>query len=153
GTLIIREDEDELPFFVLLKGSVQIVFSSHDGQEVLAELVRAPAAFGATELLAETGALGSVKAIERCQGLSIDPGVLAEALDRSPALLRNLLVEQAQRVAASAKMQRSLAFDPVDTRLAKLLTNYLELYGLPVEGGMKIRIPLNQTDLANAVGA
>ena len=63
-----------------------------------------------------------------------------------------MLNDLSARLCIAAQNERALAFNPVETRLAQLLMTYVDMYGLPVEGGTKIRIPLTQEELANSLG-
>ena len=46
----------------------------------------------------------------------------------------------------------SLTDTQTSSDLANLVSTYVDFYGLPVQEGVKIRIPLTQDDLANSLG-
>ncbi len=52
----------------------------------------------------------------------------------------------------AAQHERALAFLPVRPRLANLLLTYVRMYGVPVDGGLGIRVKLSQAELANGLG-
>ena len=149
---VLVEDDPELCFFILLHGSVKVLYRSPEGLEVVVKLFRAPAVFGEMECLAEVPYLESVQVLERSTVLSLSRERLIAALRASHALTFNLLTDLAARLCIAAQNERSLAFHPVETRLAQLLCTYVDFYGLPVSSGVKIRIPLSQDELANALG-
>lgn len=152
GDELLTEDDDDTAFFVLLSGSVKVLYRNPDGYQVVVKLLAAPAVFGEMECLAGIPYLESVAALETAQALVIPRDAFLAALDTSHRLTRNLLGDVSARLCIAAQNERALAFNPVETRLASLLLTYLDMYGLPVEQGSKIRIPLTQDDLANALG-
>lgn len=149
---VLMEDHPDVAFFVLLKGSVKVLYRSPEGLEVVVKLFRAPAVFGEMECLTGVPYLETVQALERSVVLELPCAELISALRRSHALTFNVLGDLAARLCIAAQNERSLAFHPVETRLANLLLTYLDFYGLPVPLGTRIRIPLSQDDLANALG-
>ncbi len=149
---VLMEDTPDVSFFVLLKGSVKVLYRSPEGLEVVVKLFRAPAVFGEMECLTGVPYLETVQALERSVVLELPCAELIAALRRSHALTFNVLGDLAARLCIAAQNERSLAFHPVETRLANLLLTYLDFYGLPVPQGTRIRIPLSQDDLANALG-
>ena len=62
-----------------------------------------------------------------------------------------LVVEDGRRLARAAYNQRALAHDDTETRLARLLVSYVEIFGVQTPEGFKIRIPLTQDELGDAL--
>lgn len=139
-------------FFVLLRGSVKVLYRAEEGQQIVVKLLEAPAVFGEMECIAQIPHLESVLAVERVRLLEVPAEAFAAAVQDSHTLCANLLTDVAKRLCIAAQHERALAFHPVESRLAQLLLTYLDLYGLPTEGGQMIRIPLTQEGLAQALG-
>ncbi len=152
GYIILEEDKPANTFWVLIKGSVRIFYIGPDGTEVVVKIFGAPAVFGEMECLTDIPWLENVDAVERAVLLAVPRKVFIDAAAQSAAFSRNMMVDLAARLCISAQNERSLAFNTVETRLANLMETYVDFYGVPVEGGKKIRIPLSQEDLANALG-
>lgn len=152
GAHVLMEDQVDVAFFMLVKGSVKVLYRSPEGLEVVVKLFRAPAVFGEMECLTDVPYLETVQALERAVVLEVPRQHFLGALRRSHALTFNVLGDLAARLCIAAQNERSLAFHPVETRLANLLLTYVDFYGLPVPSGTRIRIPLSQDDLANALG-
>jgi CRP-like cAMP-binding protein len=151
GQSICRENAEAAHFIILLKGAVKITHSLDDGREIVNELRKAPSFFGHVETLAGLNWLASVEALELCQVLDVPRDALASGLKRSGKLMTLLVSEDGRRLARAAYNQRSLANDAVEIRLARLLISYVEIFGLPIQGGTKIRIPLTQDELGDAL--
>jgi len=151
GEVVLAEG-DAPAFFVLTAGSVKVLYRNEDGLELVVKLLEAPAVFGEMECIAGIGHLESVEAVERVRLLRVPAQAFLAAVRDSHALCANLLSDVAKRLCIAAQNERALAFHPVESRLAQLLLTYLDLYGLPCEGGHMIRIPLTQEGLAQALG-
>lgn len=148
----VLAEGDPPAFFVLLAGSVKVLYRAEDGLEIVVKLLEAPAVFGEMECIANIAHLEDVHAVERARILEIPAAPFVEAIRESHALCANLLTDVAQRLCIAAQNERALAFHPVESRLAQLLLTYLDMYGLPCEAGHLIRIPLTQEGLAQALG-
>jgi CRP/FNR family cyclic AMP-dependent transcriptional regulator len=149
---LLSEGESELALFVLLAGSVKVLYRSPEGLELVVKLLAAPAVFGEMECIAGIPYLESVVAVERARLLRIPSAAFLAAVQESHALCANLLGDVAKRLCIAAQNERALAFHPVESRLAQLLLTYLDLYGLPAPDGRMIRVPLTQEGLAQALG-
>lgn len=152
GAEVLSEGDPEPAFFVLLAGSVKVLYRSEQGVEVVVKLLEAPAVFGEMECIAGIPPLETVQAIERVRLVKVPAQTLLHAVRTSHALCAQLLSDVAKRLCIAAQLERALAFQPVESRLAQLLLTYLDMYGLPAEGGQMIRIPITQESLAQAVG-
>ncbi len=148
GTVLYHEGDSNVPVSFIVSGAVKIIYSSPDGRGFTAAVLGPPSSLGETELLAGAPALGSAKSIGEVQLVEIPRQVMAELLARSPALSRNAVVGQAQRLVQVARDQRSLAFDGVETRVARELLRYAGMFGQKVRDGIKLRLEISQERLA-----
>jgi CRP/FNR family cyclic AMP-dependent transcriptional regulator len=151
GEAIMTEGAPDPTFTILLKGAVKVSHNLEDGRQIVNELRRAPSFFGHVEALAQIPTLASVEALEFCQVLAVPRDALSAALKASDKMMTLLVAEDGRRLARAAYNQRALANDDTDKRLARLLLSYVELFGLPIEGGTKIRVPLTQDELGDAL--
>ena len=153
NSVILSANAPSGTLFILLKGSVRVFYTSDEGRRVVVKLFRDPAIFGEMELLSGVPYLESVDAVEKCELLFIPREAALRAFEQSHALCLNMLQDVAARLCIAAQNEKALAFNAVETRLAGLMSTYADFYGLPVTEGIKIRIPLSQDDLADALGA
>lgn len=147
-------DEHDRPddIYFLVKGSVKVAHSASDGREVVSSLQKAPVSLGDTEFFADISAVGKVEALERCTVFAVPKEEFGMAVHESPILVKNLIKEQACHTVDAIREQQFTALNRVEARLAKLLNDYVEKWGLRVADGYKIRIKLSQNDLANSLG-
>ena len=78
---------------------------------------------------------------------------LRQATIRSPILAQRILDGVAFKLQWLSIGVQNLATESVDTRLARLLLNLSELYGLPTRDGTMIRYLFRHEDLATMIGA
>ena len=151
--LLLQAGQSADTFFFLQRGSVRVFCHlPQDGREVAIKLFRAPAVFGEMECLVGIPYLESVSTLEPSSILALPRQVLLDSLAASALFANNLLRDLAARLCIASQYERALAFDDVTSRLAALFLNYIDFYGLPVEGGTLIRISLSQEQLANSLG-
>lgn len=153
GEIILEEGAAPEHLFVLLFGSVKVFYRSPHGVELVAKVFSAPAVFGEMEVMAGIPHLESVACLERVELWRIPAPAFLTTLQSSSELSAGLARDLAERLCIAAQHERSLAFDPVPTRLANMLCTYLDLFALPTPSGAKIRIPLSQEELAQSIGA
>ena len=152
GELLLQEGTVPRGLFVLSRGSVQVFYTSPAGQQVSVKIFSAPAMFGEMEALANIPYLESVEALETAEVLLVTREGFLAALQTSHTFALNLVEDLSARLCIAAQNERSLAFHSVEVRVANLLATYVDLYGLPVEGGIKIRIPLSQEVIGRTLG-
>lgn len=152
GDFILREGEEGKVFWLLCRGGVRVFYTSAEGLEVTVKLFAAPGAFGELELLHQTPHMESCTAIDDVLCLAIPRPIFLDLLDRFPLFAKALLFDISARFLITAQHERALAFLTVPERLARLLLSYAKLYGQAIEGGVLLRTPLSQSELANGLG-
>jgi CRP-like cAMP-binding protein len=151
GQVLLEQGSESVNLVLLLRGSLVAESSSTDGSGLMVALLRAPAVGGEAALLG-VAAPSSLIALERSVVFEVPIEIVAQAIAESPAFGQNLVRDLASKLSGAIERQRSMAFQPVEARVAELLLLYLEVYGLPVPDGTLIRIKLSQEDLAQALG-
>lgn len=153
GVELVGEGEIPTRVLFLLAGTLRAGVSADDGREALTRIVAAPGLLGSMEAVTETASPISLRTLEvsHLGILPVAPWRRAVAIDAE--LHRRWLLMLAQDRRETLGRHRSALFDGLEGRLAALLLELLERYGLPVPGGRRIRIRLRHEDLADALGA
>lgn len=152
GRRLLEEGQLVEGWILITHGSVKLVLLARDGRAASAGLVRAPGGFGPAEALFERRSGAAVVALEKGAGAELPGPLLRELSRRSPSLLSAMLKAcQEQEATTLAKLKESL-FLPVGVRVARLFLEYARSYGLPVPEGTKIRLRLNQEEIAAELG-
>jgi CRP-like cAMP-binding protein len=153
GEILNREGDPSEHYWLLCRGSAKVFYTSPEGFEVVVKIFHAPAAWAEMEILTGQPHIEDCVAVDRATVLKLPRASFEELLLESPRFMKNVLVDTCARFLIAAQNERALAFLSVPERLAHLLLAYVRLYGVPVEGGVAIRIKLSQNDLANGLGA
>lgn len=152
GDTLLREGQPASWFWLLLSGTVKVGYSSPDGAEVMVKVFAAPAAWGEIEVLTCHEHIENVVAVDRCTTLQLPAPAFERLMDAHPRFMKNVLRDTCARFFIAAQNERALAFLSVPQRLANLLLSFLRIYGVPVDGGVAIRVRLTQAGLAADLG-
>lgn len=152
GEFVIHASDPCEACYVLLHGSARSFHRSTEGVEVESRLMNVGSLVGFAECLLGMAYLEGVQTMESSTVVRIPKSVILEALKSSHMLTHLLLHDASGRLAVALQSERLLAFHRIETRLANLLSTYVDTYGLPTRDGIRIRIPLSQDDLANGLG-
>jgi CRP-like cAMP-binding protein len=136
GRDIVRQGELHPGAWVVRSGALLMEAVDSEGRRFALDVLgRGDLVGGLPECVAEA----SVRALVTCW--------LAPA---GPAALRDGLARRARRAAWVAC---SLAWDRIADRVAMRLDDLAERFGHPVPGGLSMRLPLRQEDIAGLTGA
>ncbi|MBK7865493.1 MAG: Crp/Fnr family transcriptional regulator [Archangiaceae bacterium] len=152
GEFLSREGDPSAFYWLLCSGSVRVFYASPEGFEVTVKIFAAPAAWAEMELLTGHAHIEDCVAVDRSVVVRVPKVPFEKLLQDSPKLMRNVLYDTCARFLIAAQHERALAFLPVEKRLANLLLTYVRMFGVPVEGGLGIRVKLSQSELANGLG-
>lgn len=152
GAMLSREGEPA-DYWLLLRGAVRVFYRSPTGAEVTVKLFSAPAAWAEMEVLTHKPHMEDCVAVDRVLALRVRAARFVALLDEAPRFTRNVLEDTAARFYIAAQSEKKLAFAPVEERIAHLLLAYVRLFGVPMPGGVGIRVKLAHSDIAAGVGA
>ncbi len=150
--VLLQEHGNTAWFFFLLRGSAKVYMTSGAGVTSVVKLFSAPACFGETECLTGNPLLVTISALEPSEALRFPASTFLHLVQASPAFTQAMLRDVAARFYVAQQNSKAQAFDPVEPRLARIIRDYLDVHGLPVEDGTMIRVPLSQESLANSIG-
>jgi CRP-like cAMP-binding protein len=152
GEHVAREGDRAEHYALLASGSLRVFYSSRDGAEVTVQLYGAPAAWGEIQLLHDQRCTENIVAIDRARVLLVPKAQFLELMREEPAFMMNVLRDASARLLLATRHERATALLGVQERVTDLLLSYVRMYGVPVDGGTMIRIPLSQGDLAQGLG-
>lgn len=153
GAVLCLEDQLAQRAFIVREGTVGLLHRGPSGQQVLTQLIRRGGIVGITEVVGQRSRRHRVEALTAVQALEIPANTLTRLLHADPALCLNGLRLLATEQAAEARLQRALAFQSVEERLAGLLFHFLQLYGRVQDDGVLIDFRLTYDALARFIGA
>ena len=148
---VIRE-EDEPRFFFLCAGSVEVSYTSAEGDQLTPKIFSAPAVFGEVECMTQSPMRESVRTITEVRLISLDRDAFVELTDRSPAFTKALLWDVARRFEICILNERLLGFGRANARLVNFLLSSADAHGVRRGDSIVIEREHSQESLAAAVG-
>ncbi len=149
---LVHQDDEAGPVVVLIGGRAKISFTE-GGREAIFGVV------GPGELIGELAAIeGSprsttVTTLEPVDALVIPRSDFLGLLDRRPRIAVAILHVVARRLRYADAQRAQYATLDVAGRLAQRLLELSDRFGVEQKGGIEIRLPLSQEELASWVGA
>lgn len=147
---IYLTDEPSDQLFFLAKGTVKIGTHSHDGKEVIKNLIHPLALFG------ELGLIGEQKRTEFAQALKEDVHLYAVKVDDFKALMRNnfdlcnkVMMSFGDRLVKAENKLESLIFKDARTRIIDFIKDSVNRRGRRVGYEMLLKHSLTHQDIAN----
>ena len=152
GTVLIAAGTLAEGVFVLAEGIVRIFHQQEDGTQFTVKLLRAPDTFGEPEIIRSSPWIASVQALTLSRVLVIPRLSFLWALENDHGFCRAVLEDVNAKFFGTIQASRSLGFEGVKARLARVLLQYVEHFGREKEGRVVIRHPLTRERLASEVG-
>jgi CRP/FNR family transcriptional regulator len=152
--VVFRQGDPPGPLHLIVSGSVKVLATSDDGREAVLALLGAGSCFG--EMAAIDGVERSATAVaaEPLQTLSLGRDDLEALVTASPSVAVDIIITLASRLRRSDQRLEDASFFDLDTRLARLLYDFIGERGeRGPDGAIHVRVPLTQADLAGMLGA
>ncbi len=151
-TGIFSEGDTPDWFFIVLEGKVKITKISHDGKEIILEIIKNYEPFGAIAVLNAFPYPANASAMEDSVILRLSRTDLMRILDRFPGLMQAMMHELGSRIKDSHEAMKSIALEKVGSRIAALLLKLSQQMGEDIPEGRRITIRLTKQDIAEMVG-
>jgi CRP/FNR family transcriptional regulator, cyclic AMP receptor protein len=153
GSLLMFEHEPGERVMILLAGRVKITRVAEDGREVLLGIRDPGDVLGELAFIDGHPRIASATALEEVQAVVMPASTFRVHLESTPRVAVVLLEVVARRVReATVKLSQAGASDVIG-RLAARIVELAERYGVASDGGVVIKLPLSQEELAAWTGA
>jgi CRP/FNR family transcriptional regulator, cyclic AMP receptor protein len=151
---VVAEGEEGLPLFVVTSGALTVSITAADGERAVVSVL------GPGDVLGDGGLapplappIPEVQALVRSRLLAIRSDALAGLLAEDGRIAGWLLSRLMLRVRAFEHHLARVLPQGVGGRVESVLAELAERHGWQVPGGVLVRLPLTQADLAAMVGA
>ena len=154
GTQVMSAEQPGEAVYLLLEGAVKIKLYTEDGSEVTLALLGQGDTVGEMSLLEQSDRCANVVTIEETTFLWMDRTSFLNCTDSIPGLSQNLSRQLSERLRDANDQIRALSTLDVTGRVAQRILLFADRYGRSnLDGSIRIRLPMTQTDLAEMVGA
>ncbi|MEU0878596.1 Crp/Fnr family transcriptional regulator [Lentzea sp. NPDC005914] len=152
GDVLLHEDDPSDHVLVITSGWVRVSTLLEDGQEVIYALRGPGDVLGDLAALQGSTRSATVRAIEPVEVVQFSRVQFLGALKDRHAVVLALLKTMARRLRDAERARVGSATLDVSRRLAQYLVQLIEERGTPTAGGIEIRSPLSQEDIARQLG-
>ena len=153
GTMIFHKDQAGDALYIVESGRVRIFRTSESGKELEVSEAGPGEVFGELALLDGSPRSASVEAVEDTVTHTLNRDEFLRYLATAPQLAVAVILLLSKRLRAITEYAESLAFLDLEARLARDLLQLGERHGVVADGVEIDLAHLNQTELANRIGA
>ncbi len=149
---IFSEGDTSEWFYIVKKGKVKITKLSHEGKEIILEIISPLDFFGGIAVLRGFPYPANAIAMEDTEVLKISRKNLLSIIDRFPNLMYCMATNIGDRIKGSHETLKSIALEKVESRIASLLIKLSDKAGEKLPEGVAINMKLTKQDIAEMVG-
>ncbi|MGW6836289.1 SAV_2336 N-terminal domain-related protein [Streptomyces sp. NPDC054949] len=153
GDVILRQGDSSRHLMLIQNGWTKVTVHSASGQELLVGLRGAGDLLGDTEFFDSGPRPESVVAVGSVRVVAFTGDRFQGFLERYPDVLSRLARTFTGRLRHANRRRNEIATMPVAARLASVLLELAEQYGIHTEDGVRLPVSLSQRELAGAIGA
>ena len=149
---IFSEGDPPEWFYLVLTGKVKITKLSHDGKEIILEVISPTDIFGGVAVIKGFPYPANAVAMEDSEVLKISRKNLMRLVDRFPNLMYCMAMQMGDRMKSSHDSLKNIALERVEARIAALLLKLAGKVGIATKDGTVIDMRLTKQDVADMVG-
>lgn len=149
---IFSEGDPPEWFYIVKSGKVKITKLSHEGKEIILEVISPYDIFGGVAVIRGISYPANAVAMEDAEVLKISRKNLMRLVDRFPNLMYCMALQLGDRMKSSYDSLKNIALERVEARIAALLLKLAGKVGVETEGGLLIDMRLTKQDVADMVG-
>jgi CRP-like cAMP-binding protein len=151
GEIFAEGDQPEW-FYIVSKGKIKITKLSHEGKEIILELISPTDIFGGVAVLRNFPYPANAVAMEDSEVIKISRKNLMRLVDRFPNLMYCIALQLGDRMKSSYDSLKNIALERVEARIAALLLKLSNKVGIETKEGLAIDMRLTKQDVADMVG-
>jgi len=149
---IFMEGDQPEWFYIVSKGKIKITKLSHEGKEIILELISPTDIFGGVAVLRNFPYPANAVAMEDSEVIKITRKNLMRLVDRFPNLMYCIALQLGDRMKSSYDSLKNIALERVEARIAALILKLANKVGIETKEGIAIDMRLTKQDIADMVG-
>jgi CRP-like cAMP-binding protein len=153
GEMLLRQGDPTNHVLVIVSGWVRVYISTPNGHEVLVALRGPGDVVGDQAALHGWTRTASVRTLETVTAVQLSSDQLANCLRSRPSIAIAMVRQMSERLREAEAARIDFVALDVTKRVAAYLVRLADQHGIPGPGGLALRMPLTQQDIANHLGA
>ena len=153
GDVLCREGDKSDTLFIINEGGVKISKLTKDGKEQIVHILTSGDFFGELSIFTNNEIYNfDVYAISNTKICTLTKQNMDEILINNPQISLKLLQVVTKRLSDTENLAQNLATNDAEIRIAYMLLEFSEKYGVPTFEGLKVKLPINREEMASYVG-
>lgn len=153
GSLLCREGETSDTLFIINEGGVKISKLTKDGKEQIVHILTSGDFFGELSIFSNNEIYNfDVYAISDTKICTLTKQNMDEILINNPEISLKLLKVITKRLSDTENLAQNLATNDAEIRIAFMLLEFTEKYGVPTSEGLQVKLPISKEEMASYVG-
>src|SRR5512139_374285 len=144
---IFSEGDTSDWFYIVKRGKVKITKLSHEGKEIILEIISPLDFFGGIAVMRGFPYPANAIAMEDTEVLKISRKNLMSVIDRFANLMYCMATNIGDRIKGSHETLKSIALEKVESRIASLLIKLSDKAGEKTPEGVAINMKLTKQDI------
>lgn len=137
--------------YILNGGSMKVFTYTKEGKEQILYLLKEGDFIGDLNLLKKGIFKFNAVALEKTNVCIIHKNDFDTLIQKNPNIIIKVLEYAYDRISTLEELVQTITTKDADTRLATLLINLSDNYGIKIPSGIEITLPLNREEMANCI--
>ena len=153
GDILCRQGEKSDTLFIINEGQIKISKLTKDGKEQIVHIFTNGDFFGELSLFSSDEIYNfNAYAISDVKICTLTKQDMNEIIMSNPQISLKLLQVITKRLGQTEDLAKNLATNDAEIRIASMLLEFAEKYGVNSSQGLQINLPINREEMANYVG-
>lgn len=153
GEALCHEGEKSEALFIINEGKVKLSKITKDGKEQILHILSSGDFFGELSLFSEDNTYNfSAFAISKVKICTLTKKEMDEIIMKNPTISLKILNEVTKKLAQTENLAQTLATNDAEIRIAHMLLEFSENYGVRKQNIIEIKLPINREEMANYTG-
>ncbi|MGO5091205.1 Crp/Fnr family transcriptional regulator [Clostridium sp. LCP25S3_F10] len=153
GETICNEGDKSETLVIINEGKVKLCKLTNEGKEQIIHILSSGDFFGELNLFNDNESYNfSAYGISDVKICTLTKQKMDEILLKNPDISLKILKEVTKRLAETETLAQNLATNDADIRIANMILDFGEKYGVNREEYIEIKLPINREEMANYVG-
>ncbi|MDU3336919.1 Crp/Fnr family transcriptional regulator [Paraclostridium bifermentans] len=153
GDILCTEGEESSKLFILSSGSVKLSKLTNEGKEQIVHILNEGEFFGESNLF-DNRAISNFTAtiLEKTNVCIMSKDSFEEVLSKNPNIAFKIINQLSKRLVETENIALNLATNDVHSRIANMLLDFSEKYGVKSNEGIIVRMPISREGMGNYCG-
>lgn len=153
GDILCTEAEKSPKLFILSSGSVKLSKLTNEGKEQIVHILKEGEFFGESNLF-NIGATSNFTAtiLEKTNVCIMSKDNFEEVLSKNPNIAFKIINQLSKRLVETENIAMNLATNDIHSRIANMLLDFSEKYGVKSNEGIIVRLPISREGMGNYCG-